>query len=466
MLLNISTTHHPATDLGYLLHKNPGRWQTFELNFGKAMVFYPEACPERCTVSLQVDVDPIALVRNRKGPSGNGGLLDQYVNDRPYALSSFFSVALNQVFHSALTGQCKERPELPSQAIPLEAHLPVFPARGGERFLRQLFEPLGYDVQATRLALDPRFPEWGESPYFDVRLKHHLPLKDLLGHLYVLIPVLDDDKHYWVGQDEINKLLEVGKSWLAAHPEREQITLRYLNRQRKLTREALAQLCAEDSPDVETAEESQAEAEAALERAISLNEQRIQAVAERLLQSDARRIVDLGCGEGRLLQALMKTGNFDQLLGIDVSCRSLEIASQRLKLDELPHKWKGKVQLLQGSLIYRDDRFKNFDAAAVVEVIEHMDPDRLESFEHALFGSARPGLVIITTPNIEYNQLFPGLAAGRFRHEDHRFEWTRQEFQEWAQQVAQRHEYEVSFSGIGPEDPRLGTPTQMAVFSR
>ncbi|WP_005032750.1 3' terminal RNA ribose 2'-O-methyltransferase Hen1 [Holophaga foetida] len=466
MLLSLTTTHQPATDLGFLLHKNPDRVQSFELSFGRALVFYPEATAERCTVALQVEVDPVALVRDRRGPGGAEGLLDQYVNDRPYTASSFLSVAMGQVFRSALSGLCKDRPGLVGDPIPLRACLPVLPCRGGESFLRPLFEPLGYRVEVTRLPLDERFPEWGESPYYSVALEQLIPLKDLLAHLYVLIPVLDDDKHYWVGQDEIEKLLRRGEGWLAQHPEREQITHRYLKRQRSLTRDALERLCFEDGEDPDQVQNAQEATEARLEASLSLNERRIQTVAELIVQSGAKRVVDLGCGEGRLLQALMKAGSFDELLGIDVSCRALGIAHKRLHLDELPHKWQGKVQVAQGALTYRDDRVKGVDAAAVVEVIEHMEADRLEAFEQALFGCARPRMVVLTTPNAEYNVRFLNLVPGRLRHDDHRFEWSRAEFRAWAQGVAERNEYEVEFSPIGAEDPEVGAPTQLAIFSR
>jgi len=466
MLLAISTTFNPATDLGFLLHKNPARSQSFDLSFGKALVYYPVATSEHCQVVLQVDVDPVALVRDRKGPSGNEGLLDQYVNDRPYAASSFLSVALNHVFRSALSGICKERPGLVDTPIPLKASLPTVPCRGGERFLKALFEPLGYRLSYSRLPMDERFPEWGESPYFSLDLEHELPLKELLAHLYVLIPVLDDDKHYWVGQEEIEKLLRHGEGWLATHPEREQITHRYLNRQRRLTRDALERLCAEEGDDPDLSEGVRGEAEARLEGPLSLNDQRLQAVTDAILQSGAKKVVDLGCGEGKLLQALMKDGSFDSLLGVDVSCRALEIAHKRLHMDDLPHKWRGKIQLLQGALTYRDERIHGAEAAAVVEVIEHMEMDRLESFEQALFGCAKPQTIVLSTPNIEYNVRFPSLPVGKFRHEDHRFEWTRAEFQTWATQVADRNGYDVRFEPIGKEDPEVGPPTQMAVFSR
>ncbi len=158
MLLTITTTHQPATDLGYLLHKNPARLHSFELSFGQAHVFYPEANAERCTAALLLDVDPVGLVRNRKGPAGEGGTLDQYVNDRPYVASSLLSVAISRVLNTALGGRSKNRPELAQTAIPLQAKLSVVPCRGGEKFLRRLFEPLGYEVSAQHHSLDERFP--------------------------------------------------------------------------------------------------------------------------------------------------------------------------------------------------------------------------------------------------------------------------------------------------------------------
>jgi 3' terminal RNA ribose 2'-O-methyltransferase Hen1 len=170
MLLSITTSHSPATDLGYLLHKNPFKAQEFALTFGKAHVFYPEARKERCTAALLVDVDPVALVR-RRGPSGDGGLLDQYVNDRPYVASSFLSVAIGDVYRSAMAGRSKERPELADTPIPLEVAIPVVPSRGGERLIASLFEPLGYEVQTKRLPLDETFPEWGSSPYHRLDLR-------------------------------------------------------------------------------------------------------------------------------------------------------------------------------------------------------------------------------------------------------------------------------------------------------
>jgi 3' terminal RNA ribose 2'-O-methyltransferase Hen1 len=461
MLLTLSTTHQPASDLGYLLHKHPDRCQSFDLSFGKAHVFYPEVASERCSACLLLDVDPIGMVRDKS----TSFLLAQYVNDRPYTASSFLSVAIAQVFGSALQGRCKDRPQLVDTPIPLSARIDVLPVRGGEQFLRKVFEPLGYAVEATRYPLDERFPEWGESPYFTVTVQKTTRLADLLTHLYVLIPVFDNAKHYWIGEDEMEKLLAKGEGWLAGHPEKEEITRRYLKFQPGLFREALARLVPEEEPLA--AEESPADrTEDVLETPLSLNDQRLGSVVAALRASGARRVLDLGCGEAKLIGELLREKQFEEILGLDVSIRSLEVARRRLKLERLPTSQAGRVTLIHGSLMYRDKRLVGFDAAAVVEVVEHLDPPRLSAFERVLFEFARPRTVVLTTPNREFNVKWETLGAGCLRHPDHRFEWTRQEFQQWANGIAGRFGYTVRFVTVGPEDEKLGPPTQMAIFDR
>lgn len=455
MLLTITSTRQPATDLGYLLHKNTARSQSFELPFGMAHVFYPEATVKRCTVAMLLEIDPIGLVR------GEGRTLREYVNDRPYAASSFLSVAISRVFGTALGGKSKERPELALTPLPLRARISVLPCRDGEDFLRRLFEPLGYAVRAERHTLDEQFPEWGESPYFTVELSGEVRLQDLLSHLYVLVPVLDDDKHYWVAEDEVDKLLRRGGDWLAGHPEREVIAERFLKHLRSLSDEALS-LLAEEGDDVETLDLE----EEAVEEIITLGEQRLGAVVAALKDSGARRVLDLGCGEGKLLMALLQERDFEEIVGVDVSVRSLQRARERLRIDRLPPMQQSRLKLFQGSLIYRDKRFAGYDAAAVVEVVEHLDPPRLAAFERVLFGFARPRTVVLTTPNAEYNANFESLPAGEFRHRDHRFEWSRDEFRAWSSEVAGRSGYMVRFLPVGTEDAAVGPPTQMAVFVR
>jgi 3' terminal RNA ribose 2'-O-methyltransferase Hen1 len=465
MLLTIGTSHVPATDLGYLLHKNPSRAQTFEVSFGKVHVFYPESGAEACTVALLLDVDPVALVRNRRGPGGEGGALEQYVNDRPYVASSFLSVAIAEVFGTAMAGRSKDRPELAATPLPLTARIAAVPSRGGEALLRQLFEPLGYVVATRPALLDSARPEWGQSHYYAVELRATTRLHELLTHLYVLVPVLDDQKHYWVGQDEVEKLLRHAEGWLPTHPARDLITSRYLRHQRSLVDEAIAQLVVEEEPEAEATDAPRDTEEATLERTLSLNDQRLNTVLAVLKGSGAKRVLDLGCGEGRLLDRLLKEHAFEEIVGMDVSYRALETASKRLHLDRLPPTQQRRIQLIHGSLMYRDTRLTGFDAAAVVEVIEHLDAPRLAAFERVVFEFARPGTVVITTPNVEYNVRWESLPAGRFRHRDHRFEWTRAEFQSWARSMSDRFGYRVRFEVIGTDDTTVGPPTQMGIFT-
>lgn len=473
MLLNLTTTHQPASDLGFLLHKHPDKFQSTELPFGTAHVFYPEATAARCTASLLLDIDPVALVRNGRHEAFS---LGQYVNDRPYATSSFLSAAIAKVFSSALNGNCKNRPELVEVAMPFEVQLPSVSApRGGEVLIRKLFEPLGYEVGVTHVPLDEKFPEWGESRYYSLTLRHTVRLHELLSHLYVLIPVLDNNKHYYVGENEVEKLLEKGGSWLPSHPEKEQITRRYLRHHLALTRAALARLLEsenEEEADEETEEtpaaftsEEQAAAEAIIGRRRNLHDERLDLAAETLVKSGAKRVLDLGCGEGKLLQRLIKYAQVEEILGMDVSYRSLAIAKRKLNFDQMSSRQKERINLVQGSLLYRDKRLGGFDAAAVIEVIEHMEADRLAAFERVLFEFARPKTVVVTTPNAEYNEKYETLSAGRFRHDDHRFEWTRAEFESWAKCVAEKNNYEVAFQPVGEYDEKMGAPSQMAVFT-
>lgn len=413
MLLTITTTYQPATDLGYLLHKHPERCQTFSQAFGQAHVFYHQASRERCTAALLLDIDPIKLVRGSRGAAST----EQYVNDRPYVASSFLSVAMADVFRTAMQGRCDARPELALTPIPLSATLSVVHCRGGEDLLRRLFEPLGYAVVAEPQPLDEQYPDWGTSAYYHLTLNATCRLADLLVHIYVLIPVLDNEKHYWIGNDEVEKLLQRGKGWLEKHPERELIAYRYLRHKPSLAREALARLVAEEQEALEEEEEKDDKAAGEEEKHTSLHEQRLNAVVEVLRKVGARSVLDLGCGEGRLLRKLLHDPHFEKILGLDVSYRALELAQKRLHLDSLGDTQKKRISLVHGALTYRDRRLEGFDAAAVVEVIEHLDPPRLAVFERMLFEFAKPNTVVLTTPNIEYNIKFETMPAGHLRHE-------------------------------------------------
>jgi 3' terminal RNA ribose 2'-O-methyltransferase Hen1 len=485
----------PATDLGYLLHKNPARVQAFDVASGTAHVFYPEATAARCTAALLLEVDPVGLVRGRQGTrgargagGGEGFSLGQYVNDRPYAASSLLAVAMSRVHKTAMSGRCEARPELAASPISLELRIPVLPCRGGPDLARRLFEPLGWEVAVAPIAIDDAFPDWGTSPYLDLRLSGRLRLADALNHLYVLLPVLDDSKHYWVSTDEVDKLVRSGTGWLAGHPEKPLITRRYLARRSSLYKSALARLAEVDDaepeafdnavPDPEQEPEDEhglivvaATGEAgdgavAHDPPARLAEQRRGAVLAVLRAAGARRAADVGCGEGALTAALLADDAFTEVIAADVSSRALGIAERRLRVDRMPPRRRERLSLIQSSVTYRDQRLAGLDALVLMEVIEHIDQSRLAALERTVFADARPGHVVVTTPNSEYNIRFEFVPPGAMRHHDHRFEWTRAEFAGWAHRVAAENGYNVRFLPVGQEDPEVGSPTQMAVFTR
>ena len=477
MFLTISLSGdaaNPATDLGYLLHKHPDKAQRFSTSYGTAHVFYPEAGDARCTAALLLETDPAALVRRGKG-KGRGGAPDaalaQYVNDRPYAASSLLAVALSGVFSSAMRGVCAARPERAAAPLPLRIEVPALPARGGAPLVRALFEPLGWRVDAEPVPLDTEFPQWGDSRYVRLVLASEtLTLAEALRHLYVLLPVLDDAKHYWVSADEVDKLLRAGEGWLPGHPEQQLITSRYLSRRWSLTRQArealeLVRLAEADDSEVEEIDNAVGEETEAEEKPTPLAVRRRAALVGALRAAGAARVLDLGCGQGQLVQELLKDIRFTEIVGVDVSVRALTIAARRLKLDRMGERQASRVQLMQGSLAYTDKRLKGYDAAVLSEVIEHLDLPRLPALEYAVFGHARPRTVVVTTPNVEYNVRWETLPAGHVRHGDHRFEWTRAEFRAWATDVAERHGYDVEFAPVGPDDPEVGPPTQLALFT-
>ncbi len=464
MLLTMTTTHKPATDLGYLLHKNPANLNTVTVAFGVVHIFYPVATEDCCTAALLLDIDPVELVR-RPSTHGQSFTLDQYVNDRPYAATSFLSVAINTAFGTALAGRCNARPQLVDREIPLLVKLPVLPCRGGEPILRRLFEPLGYELSILPNLVDDRFPDWGDSRYFTVELSRTCTVREFLTHLYVLIPVLDNDKHYWIGDSEVDKLIRFGEGWLATHPDKELITRRYLKHQKSLTTIALERLTDETEDDIAEQEEDALPNNQEVAN-INLNDARLTWAQNQLSQCHAKTVIDMGCGEGKLLQRLVKDPNYEKITGCDVSIRALEKARSRLRLDRLPASQQSRITLIQTALTYYDKRLTGYDAAALIEVVEHLDPSRLSMFERAVFGFAAPRTVIVSTPNADYNTLYPTLPAGQFRHHDHRFEWARAAFQAWGLRVAEEFGYAVEFEGIGPCDDVYGTPTQGAIFTR
>lgn len=462
MLMTITIKGTKTQELGYLLHKNPYRAQCFDLSFGKAYVFYTEVTDSRTTAALLLDFNPIDLARGKLG-SKDGGLFD-YVNDRPYVSSSFMSTAINRVFSTAMKGKCAKRQELADSALDLEAVVYNLPVRGDKELVKEVFEPLGYDIAIRESILDEKFAQWGDSFYIDLTLSGKLKLCDLLNHIYVLIPVFDKQKHYYMSEEEIDKLLYHGQGWLQDHPKKNTIIRRYFDMKRSYANKVIARLLEAES-DTEK-EEAEAQIDAAEQsKRIPLNTQRLEAVKKAVLQSGAASVLDIGCGEGRLTSLLLRETQIRKITAADVSVSILERAKQKLNLDRMQPYLRDKLTLIQASLLYKDKRFEGFDAACVVEVIEHIDEPRIPLFERVLFGSAKPKTVIVTTPNKEYNDNYPTLENGTLRHKDHRFEWTRSHFRTWCEHICDEFGYSIRYMDIGDVDKMCGTPTQGAIFT-
>ncbi|MGN1458271.1 MAG: 3' terminal RNA ribose 2'-O-methyltransferase Hen1 [Acutalibacteraceae bacterium] len=464
MLLTITMNGTNTQELGYLLHKNPQRAQCFELNFGKAYVFYTEVSDSRTTAALLLKLNPIDLARGKLG-SKDGGLFD-YVNDRPYVSSSFMSTAINHIFSTAMSGRCAKRQELADSVLDLEATVYNLPVRSEKEFVREIFEPLGYEITIRESILDEKFTEWGESCYVDLTLRGKVKLSELLNHLYVLIPVFDKQKHYYIHEDEIDKLLRHGEGWLAAHQQKNKIIRRYFDIKRSYANKTIARLLeAESETENETETENSQEQEIT-EKKIPLNTQRMEAVKNAVLSSGAETVLDIGCGEGKLTAMLLHEQQIKKITAADVSVSVLEKAKQKLNYEHMQPYLKNKLTLMQASLMYKDNRFSGFDAACVVEVIEHMDMQRIPFFEKVLFGYAQPKTVILTTPNKEYNIKYPTLENDTLRHRDHRFEWTRDEFKNWCEHICSKFGYKAEIKNIGETDEEYGSPTQMGVFTK
>ena len=455
MLLELNTTHKPATDLGYLLHKHPDKLQTVELSAGNAHVFYPEANENSCTACLLLDINPVDLVR---GDRGRGAFLQEhYVNDRPYTSNSFLSTAIVKAFGSAINGTCHTKPELALTAIPLKAKIHSLKVDCEKAYINKLFEPVGYKVSYEIIQLDNTFPSWGESKVVNLTVEKATTLKEFLSQLYVFMMVLDNDRHYWISRNDIDVLIRRGENWLENHPQKDWITKRYLKNLRTLTTQALLRL----------ADQSELTEEHLIpERKINLHQQRLNKAFDLLKASRAESVLDIGCGEGKLLKLLLKEGQFKKIAGMDVSFGELQKAKENLYLDQASPAMRERIKIFQGSVTYKDERLKGFDAAVLVEVIEHLDEERLPAMEKVVFGFPKPTSVILYTPKAEYKVVFEKLQAETFRHDDHRFEWTRKEFADWCNKICNEYKYEVEIIPVGQEEENIGAPSQLAIFKK
>lgn len=449
MHLSISTTHKPATDLGFLLYKHPKKLHTRGTSFSTNHCFFSEATDDLCTANLWVNVRELQefeLYRrfnNFENP---------FINDRPYVAGSLMSTAMSEMFRTAMSGSCRERPELARSPIPLTIEVATVRCEDGIDFIKGIFEPLGYQVDLESYLLDEAFPNWGSSPYFKLRLQTNKELYLVLRQLFILLPVLDNQKHYWVDEAEQEKIIKMGEGWLQAHPMFSKIVSRYLKNLQSLAVEVKKHFALDENLTTKARNK-----EEQLEQKIHLNTLRMDYVAELLKDHQVRTVGDLGCGEGKLIERLLQNSDITEIRAFEVSIDELEKAQQRIaELKQLE-----RVKFFNSSVLYLDHRTKDLDAVVLVEVIEHLEEVRLPVLAANVFKYMEPSMVVITTPNFEFNQRFE---TKGFRHPDHRFEWTREEFKSWCEVQAQKYGYTFKIDFIGEVDSALGGPTQVGVF--
>lgn len=444
--LSIATTRPNASDLGFLLYKHPDRVfrsDDTRNRLVKAVGFYPEVSSDRCEFVLLVAVDPVERVR---GLAWNGGIA-QYVEPLPFLASSHLAQALSLCLRSAMNGIASSKdPEtdaklkaLAAEKWPLE--IKVTPVRSSPAMIRRMFEPLGWkvDVESTALEVDgSKYPD----ALHTIVLCGDQTVSDALTQLYVLLPALDPARHYFYGDNEVDKFVAKSQNWLDGHPARDLIVGRYLSKSKELQTAAKSLLDGE--PNTTVIEEKSGDAEE------SAHDQRHRRIVDLVATIGATRIADLGCGEGRLLARLTALPGKLEIVGVEPALADLDKA--RKLLSRNPGRLMDpRVTLKHGSILYADKSLKGFDVAILSEVIEHIDEERLDHAERCVFGAMNPAMVIVTTPNSDFNVAFP-LLEGRLRHNDHRFEWGRKDAEAWCQRVAAQYGYTFEIDGVGGFD--------------
>ncbi|MGE6488602.1 3' terminal RNA ribose 2'-O-methyltransferase Hen1 [Paenisporosarcina sp. NPDC076898] len=445
MQLSIQASGDNVQAISYLLSKNPNN--LYERNHKGHLVrlFYSKFTETELEVTIFVTPDPIELVKN----NSNSYDITHYINDREFAVSSIFCSFIRSALGTALNGQPKEE-HLMWVNHPFSFNFefgPVVSSLSDEK-LMNLFEPIGYEVTINRPEIEYSFPIKTKSSARYLSIKGMKTLQEGLRHLFVLIPVIDNYKHYFIDEKEIEKLERYGEGWLDQHPLRDLI---YRQALRFKEIYSLVENSSKDEKKVEPVKK------------VRLNELRYEKIVNTVSQMKPRSVIDFGSGEGKLSVQLGFVEGITEILAVEPS----EAAS--LKALERFNKVKNKEkfvipELLWGSLFYYDERLKDKDVIILCEVIEHIDETRLPKAMDTLLDDYQPPALIITTPNREYNELYD--MEEHLRHNDHRFEWTRAEFRQWCTERNHSNDYELQFDGIGEEHASHGFPTQMCIFKR
>ncbi|MDN4617361.1 3' terminal RNA ribose 2'-O-methyltransferase Hen1 [Paenibacillus sp. PsM32] len=481
MYLTIKATGEHANMISHLLAKNPHNLYDRTEKGARVRLVYTSFEPHDTEAILFVTPDPIELV---KGTPDHYDIT-QYINDRELAVSSLFCSYIRPALGTALNGKPKAdymnwvdyQFDLQMTFGPVASDLP-------DHVVESLFQPLGYEVQMERGEIDYSFDLKNRSTVRHIQISGQQTLQQMLRQVYILIPVLDNYKHYYINEDEIERLRRYGEGWLSTHPQHDLMIKRSL-RFAPLIKEYEQQVANDASMDTllteistHSVEDATAQAESAepleiidgLETTIEppvvrLNELRYRAIVEQVsLLPQRKQVIDFGAGEGKLSVRLGQIEGVEQVWAVEPSMQSQLRAIDRFA------KLEGRTDdvipvITTGSLFYRDERWIDQDVIILCEVIEHINEVRLPQVIHTLFTDYRPQTLIITTPNREYNEVYD-MDTEEIRHADHRFEWTRAEFEQYCTQWIQNRPYTFTISGIGEKHEQYGQPTQMVVFHR
>ena len=496
MYLTVKAAGPHAGMISHLLAKNPhNRYERNEKG-ARVRLIYSAFAEEKIEFTIFATPDPIDLVKG----SPHSYDITQYINDREFVVSSLFCSYIRPALGTALNGKPKaDYADWVEHVFPLEVTFGPVASNLPDAVIESLFTALGYEADIERGAAEYTFDLKSRSSVRNIRVSGQATLQQMLRQLFILMPVLDDYKHYYIGTEEIDKLQRYGEGWLQDHPQQELIIKRALRfapliaDYRKLAgdnvQKAAVNLLDTNTTDTDantlqqpgneqittgiTASQqgeadtlsSSADVQETAVPPIRLNELRYQAIVDQVSSLPRRRsVVDFGAGEGKLSVRLAGIEGVEQVYAVEPSAYAGLRALERF--GKLEREGQQIVpRLVTGSLFYRDDQWAGQDVIILCEVIEHINEHRLPQVMATLLDEYHPETLIMTTPNREYNAVYE-MEEQEIRHTDHRFEWTRAEWADHCQDWVSGRPYEVSLHGIGDISEIHGQPTQMAVFRR
>lgn len=449
MQISLKVYGEHARMVSHLIAKNPHNLYERKEKGGLVRIVFTKNEEREVHILFFVTVDNMELTKNQT----NFSSITHYINDRESAVSSIFCSVLRKAVGTALNGKPKDEfKEWVNYSFPLEITFGPLSTKLTNHELAGLFEPLGYEltIENGKVLLPASFAKKSSAKF--ITLKANQTIQDCFRHLFVLIPVMDQYKHYYIDEKEVDKLKRYGEGWLSFHPKRNEIIKESLIFSDLIEKSRLI----ESKPSKEK--------QAPLTKKKSLNQWRYEKIIETVkgLPHNSR-IVDMGAGEGKLTAQLGFIRGIEELVAVEPSEREQLKAKKRIEA------LVGKPDFLLptfkwGSLFYYDSELEKKDIFILCEVIEHIDENRLGKIFDTIFTKYKPYHVIVTTPNQDYNAVYDMNEAKR--HSDHRFEWTQQQFKEWTKYWESHANYKAQIDGIGEYVEGYGYPTQMVIFSQ